>query len=139
MDQNAVDIQAIEQKVDNFKVALHKKVFPTYTAEQVSAAVDVAIGVLPRVKNYFTKIEKSFRLITQPAKTQLVVKLTKYSLEHPEVSIQALSYSLKDAAEVKVIPDDKLAELLDDGTFEIKTAKGGAREPKDYDFVIPQV
>ena len=131
-----VDVQAIEQKVTAFKNAVHEKLFAEYTSEQVDAAVDVAVAVMPRLKNYFTKIEKSFRLITQPAKTQIVIKLTRYSLEHPDVTVASLSYSLKQAAGVKVIPDEQINKLLDEGDFPIVVAQRGTRSPRELDFTI---
>lgn len=132
--QTVSNTSSPEAKVAQLKIALHDKLFKQYTQEQVNVAVDVAVATLPRVKNYFTKLEKSFKLLTN--KTALVVKLTKYSLEHPEVSYSSLAYSLKEAAGQKVIKDDILSALLDAGTFEIRVAKGGSREAKEYDFNI---
>lgn len=128
----ADNVLTAQQKVEGLKKALHEKKFQAYTPEQVSAAVDVAIGVLPRVKNYFTQLDKAIKILTP--KTGIVVKLAGYAIAHPEVNILQLTASLKAAAGTKVIPDTQLNAILDAGTFAIVSTTRAARASKELDF-----
>lgn len=136
MDQTQVktSLQVAEEKIEAFKAQLQEKVFAENTLEEVGAAVDVAVAVLPRVKNYFTALDKCFKMLVN--KTKVVVALTRYSIAHPEVSYQSLALSLKQASGVKVITDEKLLELLEDGTFPIVTKAGRTKATDEYDFEV---
>ena len=134
MTDERTALEIAKEKLDAFKVSLHEKVFAEYTLEQVDAAVEVAAAVLPRVKNYFTRLDKCFKMLVN--KTPILVQLVEYSIKNPEVEFQTLAYSLRQAAGQKTVTDEALAELLTDGTFEIVKPTRRRRAAEEYDFTL---
>lgn len=121
----------MQKKIDLLatKLATIKKV----DVKKVDAAMAKAVYTLPRLKNYFTKLEKSFKLLVN--KQNVLLAIVDYFLKNENEDAADVCYTMKKQFG-KTIADDKIIEVLNDKSFKVQKATHAKREAKDYDFNI---
>lgn len=126
-----MNLNVINTKLQNLEISLSKKL--NVELPLVQEALEKAIYTLPRLKNYFTKIEKSFKLLVN--KQNVLFELINYFLKNPNVEPSNLAYTLKQQYG-RSVPDETIIKNLKDTNLEILTTPSRRKTSNDYDFTI---